>query len=135
MRTDTFMEAIFEAEVMRDVEPKYGETNPCTIFYTASDKMGGEEMSSVAAPWSFTTLKAKIAALKYLEKLANRALASLCDLKDADGEWLESGAIDAEIEAKAHETGCHIDLNQGQHNMMCRLRQIEKTIREFLEKA
>lgn len=134
MRTDTFMEAVFEAEVMRDVKPKYGEENPCTIFYEASDKVGGDQMTSVAAPWEFTTLEAKIAALKYLEKLANQAYASLCDLKDADGIWLEYGAIDAELKVEAGETGCHIDLNHAQYAMFCRLRQVERTVRELLEK-
>lgn len=136
MRTDTFFESVFEAEVMCDVKPKYGEENPCTIFYEASDKMGGDEMSSLlAAPWEFTTGKAKLDAIKYLLRLANRAFASLCGLKDANGEWLESGAIDAEIEQASHETGCHIDLNNAQHAMFCRLRTVERTVRELLDKA
>jgi len=135
MRTDTFLESIFEAEVMRDVVGTYSEENPCTIFYMASDKVGGDQMSSVAAPWEFTTLEAKLACAKYLEELANQAFASLCGLQDANGVWLESGAIDAELEAESHETGCHIDLNQGQHNMMVRLRNVERFVRELLEKS
>jgi len=132
MKTDTFIESVFEDEVMRALEGVYGEMNPCTIFYLASDKMGGDQMSSVAAPWTFTTLKAKLAAATYLKKLANKAFSSLCGLKDENGDWLETGAQDAYFEAVANETGCHVDLGKAQYTQMRRLRAVEKTVRELL---
>ena len=126
-RVAIFNREEFEAEVLRDVQGMYGETNPYTIFSIASTKAGGDEMTSMAAPWEFTTLGAKLACAKYLEKLANRAFAWLCALKDANGDWLESDVIDAYLEAKAKETGCHVDLNRGQYAMLLRLRKVEKT--------
>jgi len=132
MRTDTFIESVFDAEVVRDVMGEHTEVNPCTIFYTASNKMGGDQMSSVAAPWEFTTLEAKLAAAIYLKKLANKAFSSLCGLKDENGDWLETGAQDAYFEAVANETGCHVDLGKAQYTQMRRLRAVEKTVKGLL---
>jgi hypothetical protein len=137
MNYKTFDKNKFEAEVMRDVQGASGVVNPCTIFYTASVKVGGDQMTSVAAPWKFTVKKAKLDCMKYIEVLANRAFASLCNLKglstdeNPDG-WLESGTIDAYLEALSHEAGCHVDLNKGQYIQLRRLRTVEKTIRELL---
>jgi hypothetical protein len=132
MNYKTFDKNKFESEVLRDVQGKYGEVNPCTIFYTASDKVGGDQMTSIAAPWKFSVKKAKLDCMKYIEILANKAFSSLCGLKGATGDWLESGAVGAYLEAKAHETGCHIDLNKGQYIMLRRLLTVEKTIKELL---
>ena len=132
-RVEVFNLKEFEAEVMRDVVGAFGEVNPYTIFSEASVKAGGDQMTSVAAPWEFTTLEAKLACAKYLEKLANQAFASLCALKGDNGDWLEFNVIDAYLEAKAKETGCYVDLNRGQYAMLQRLRKIEKLVKGLLE--
>jgi hypothetical protein len=125
---DFFNKEAFVDDVMEHVAGKYAnEVNPCTIFYTASDFIGGDQMTGIVAKWQFSNLAAKLECMKCVEILANQAFASLVDLKDENGNWLESDAIDAAIEQAAHEEGCHIDLNKAQYAMMRRLRAVEKT--------
>jgi hypothetical protein len=128
----SFDKKAFESEVMRDVAGVYHEINPVTIFSEATDKIGGDEMAGIVKIWDFTTKAAKMDCMKYIVVLANRAFAYLCNLKDAQGDWLSYGALEAELEAKAHESGCHVDLNRGQYIQLRRLMKVEKTLNTLL---
>jgi hypothetical protein len=54
--------AAFHEAVLRDVGPKYTETNPCTIFYEARDKgtvTGAEHISQASDYWDYLVTLAR----------------------------------------------------------------------------